>query len=164
MLSMQFALEIEAAMSNKVTELSGITSLKNSPVISLFENFQKEFLQLLVDASKIDVDSHSYPPVNETKLLGSDTTWQTAMGSIDTSADNINVLLTLWSVYTAIDKSHQFYQQAATNSPHPQTRLFFSSLSHVKKLLRRKLDGVIQIYYNHLWGELGFAPFLLGKD
>lgn len=163
MLPIQFALNLETAINHKITEMKEISQSGSLPAITLLENFQTAFLELLAKASTIDIDSVPYPTVDETRLLAADAAWQTAAQSIVIESE-LPMLLALWSVTAAVDKALQFYQQAAVNSAHPQTRLFFNSLSHVKKILRRRLDGIIQIYHNHYWGELGFAPFSLGKD
>lgn len=161
MLPIQFAIELETAINSQLTGMSAPTT---EPVVSLLRTCQINFLALLSAASTINIDSDPYPPVTESQLLGSDTAWRQLTLQIDTANANLQVLTTLWSIYIIIDKTTQFYQQAAANSAQPQTRLFFSSLTHVKKILRRRLDGIIQIYYNHYWGEIGFAPFALGKD
>ncbi|WP_371369195.1 hypothetical protein SRRS_24710 [Sporomusa rhizae] len=158
----QFALEIETAISSEIASLADIVT-ENLPFITLLEQFQDGFLQLLFAAEATNIDIAHYPNVDETKLLGLDTAWQEAINPSKINT-NIKVLTKLWAVYTAIDKSVQFYHQAALNNAHPQTRIFFSSLSHVKKILQRRVNGIIQVYDNHYWGELGFAPFMLGKN
>ncbi|HWR44453.1 hypothetical protein [Sporomusa sp.] len=164
MLPIQFALELESSINIYVAGLSDAAATGIAPLIALINSSQKEFLQLLSVASAINIDTAPYPDVNETKLLGSDSSWQQVNQNTAAADVSMTELTTLWAIYTAIDKSIQFYQQAASNSAHPQTRLFYSSLCQVKKILRRRIDGHIQIYYNHYWGHLGFAPFILGKD
>ena len=162
MLPIQFAIELETAINSQLTKLS--VPADTASIISLIHNCQMNFLELLSAADAINIDTAPYPPVTEAQLLGPDTAWQQLTLHTDTTNASLQVFTTLWPIYMAIDKTAQFYQQAAANSAQPQTRLFFSSLSHVKKILRRRLDGIIQIYYNHYWGEIGFAPFVLGKD
>jgi hypothetical protein len=164
MLPIQFALELENSICNQIAGLSHTAHPGNTQVISLITSFQKELLQLLSMANQIDIDNASYPTIDETHLLGPDSQWQEVTKNTVAVSTSLQTSVTLWSIYATMDKSLQFYQQAATNSAHPQTRLFFSSLSHVKKILLRRLDGIIKIYDNHYWGNLGFAPFLLGKD
>jgi hypothetical protein len=164
MLHIQFALELETLISNQLVKLSKTGANETMAVIELIRQSQTEFTQLLTLVKTIDIDSVPYPGVSENQLLGSDTAWQQVTRSVAAAGISFEGLGVYWSLYTAIDKAAQFYQQAAVNSAHPQSRLFFSSLSQVKKILRRRLDGIIHIYYNHFWGELGFAPFILGKD
>lgn len=160
----QFALEIETAIGSEIASITDIVT-GNFPFIILLKQFQDGFLQLLLAAEETNIDMTQYPIVDENKLLGSDIVWQEAINpsKINTNI-NITVLSKLWAINTAIDKSVQFYHQAAINSAHPQTRIYFSSLSHIKKILQRRMNGIIQIYDNHYWGELGFAPFMLGKN
>ncbi len=164
MLPIQFALELETSISDQIATSSGTATDAIAPVIALVEGSQVKFTLLLSSTNTMKVDIVPYPVVDESQLLGPDTAWQQLSQNIIAANASLQDLTILWSIYTTIDKSVQFYQQAATNSAYPQARLFFSSLNHTKKILRRKLAGIIQIYYNHYWGELGFAPFLLGKD
>ncbi|WP_371370948.1 hypothetical protein [Sporomusa aerivorans] len=164
MLPIQFALELETIIAGQLAKLIETTPAETAPVLTLLHQSQTEFTKLLTRAQTVDVDSAVYPPVTEAQLLGLDTSWQQINQKLKAGDLSLDGLTAYWSLYTAVDKTAQFYQQAAANSAHPQTQLFFSSLSHVKKILRRRFDGIIHIYYNHLWGELGFAPFILGKD
>lgn len=162
MLPLHFAIELETAINSQLTTLAAPADI--IPVITLIHSCQMNFLALLSSAGAINIDSAPYPLVTEDQLLGSDTSWQQLTLHTDATNASLQVFTTLWPIYMATDKTVQFYQQAAANSAQPQTRLFFSSLSHVKKILCRRLGGIIQIYYNHYWGEIGFAPFVLGKD
>lgn len=162
MLPIQFAIELETSI---ISHLDKVTVTEDVvTIISLIHTFEKKFLDLLVAANTINVDMAVYPPVNESDLLGKDLVWQQLTSPKEVTNASLQSLLTLWHTSMEIDKTVQFYQQAATNSAHPQTRLFFNSLSHVKKILLRRLNGIIQSYNNYYWGKLGFAPFLLGKD
>lgn len=162
MLPIQFAIEFETAITSQLLEISVAADIV--PIITLIQRCQNEFVALLSTANTINIDIASLPPVNESQLLGADVAWQQYVVNQEVTNANMQIVLTLWSVYTVIEKSAQFYQQAATNSPHPQERLFFNSLSHVKRILLRRLSGIVQSYSNYYWGKLGFAPFMLGKD
>jgi hypothetical protein len=162
MLPIQFAIEFETAITNQMHEIAVTADIV--PLITLIQRCQTEFVALLSTANTINIDIAAFPPVNESQLLGADTAWQQFTVNKEAANAGMQTLLTLWSIYTVIDKTAQLYQQAATNSPHPQTRLFFNSLSHIKRILLRRLSGIIQSYNNYYWGELGFAPFMLGKD
>lgn len=162
MLPIQFAIEIETAIINQVTMLDAPADIAS--LISLIEQSQKASLELLAVANTVNIDIAAYPEVNESELLGSDTVWQQLTLPKEVTNASLQMLITLWQLSIEIDKTAQFYQQAATNSAHPQSRLFFNSLSHVKRILLRRLNGIIQMYCNYYWGELGFAPFMLGKD
>ena len=162
MLPIHFAIELETAISSQLLKPAAPADIV--PIITLIHNCQMNFLELLSAANTVNIDIAPYPLVTEDQLLGPDTSWQQLTLHTDATNASLQVFTTLWPIYMATDKTVQFYQQAAANSAQPQTRLFFSSLSHVKKILCRRLDGIIQIYYNHYWGEIGFAPFALGKD
>jgi hypothetical protein len=162
MLPIQFAIELETALSNQLTKLSATDDMV--PLLTPIRQCQGEFLELLSVAKTVDIDIAVYPQVKESQLLGPDTVWQQFTVQKDVTNTGVQVLITLWQISSLIDKTVQFYQQAATNSAHPHTRLFFNSLCHVKRILHRRFNGIIQIYCNHYWGELGFAPFMLGKD
>ena len=162
MLPMQFAIELETAIIGHLEELTATEEA--GTIISLISASQKKFLELLESANTINIDMAAYPPVDEADLLGKDSTWQQLTLQKEVTNASLPMLLVFWQISIEIDKTAQFYQQAASNSAHPQTRLFLNSLSHVKKILLRRLNGIIQGYSNYYWGELGFAPFLLGKD
>ncbi|QDR80651.1 hypothetical protein [Sporomusa termitida] len=164
MLPLQFALELETALNNQITLLSANTG--PLPAMALINKFQENFYALLTVASATDVNIDKYPVVETTGLLGSDSDWQQFTHRDKPATDSVNLpaLTALWSVYTLFDRSAQYYQQAAANSAHPATRLFFHSLAETKKMMRRRLAGIIQSLLNHYWGQLGFAPFMLGKE
>ena len=164
MLPFQFALELEAALNNQITLLSANAGLV--PSMTIISRFQQNFHTLLTAASAVNVDTHRYPAVDTAVLLGSDSDWQQLMARNKQETDPVSLpaLTALWSVYTLFDRSAQYYQQAAANNPHPATRLFFHSLAETKKIMRGRLAGIIQSLLNHYWGQLGFAPFILGKE
>jgi hypothetical protein len=163
-LPIQFALELETAINKKIDPLLETAEL--FPVITLINSFQQGFFKLLIIAKSIDVDTAKYPVVEASELLGSDTAWQQLALQPTPSevVENMDTLTTLWSICSLIDRSTQYYQQAAANNAHPATRLFFHSLAESKKIIRGRLAGIIHLMYNQYWGQLGFAPFMLGKD
>lgn len=149
--------EIEAVIRQAPGELQ--------PFWEAIGKFQVEFELLLDRAQYINVDSGRYPMVDSAALLGSDDAWQKIRQNFAIVSDkNISSLTALWMTYALVEKSGQFYQQAAANSAHPSTRLFFGSLAETKNMLRRRIDGLMRVLYNEIWAEIGFAPFLLGKD
>lgn len=164
MMPIQFAIELETSLSRQVAMLHETASVGTAAVLELVKDSQTKFLKILSELNTMESDTIRYPVVTESQLLGADAAWQRATENIADTKANLQELIGLWSIYVIIDKSVQFYQQTAANSAHPHARLFFNSLSHVKKILYRRLGGIIQIYYNYYWGELGFAPFILGKD
>lgn len=164
MVPLQFALELETALNNQLAILAAHTG--SLPAMTLVNTFQEKFYALLTVASTVDIDIARYPVVEAAELLGSDSDWQqfTAQAKPGTDPVNLPALTALWSIYTLIDRSAQYYQQAAANNAHPAARLFFHSLAETKKILRGRLAGIIQSSVNYYWGQLGFAPFMLGKE
>ncbi|WP_425061011.1 hypothetical protein SCACP_17780 [Sporomusa carbonis] len=165
MLPIQFAIELETALNKQIELVSDTVQAEFTPLITLISGFQRQFLQLLSDASTVNIDREQYPAVNQDRLLGPDVAWRQFTGQNTSIIEtNTQTITAIWSIYALIDRSAQYYLQAATNSAHPATGLFFHSLSQIKKILKGRLAGVIQMLYNHYWGKLGFAPFVLGKD
>ncbi len=161
----QFAAILEAQIRQEVEVVMAQSPPELQAVVGAVGTFQAG-IELLVDrAQYVDVDSGSYPDVNAAALLGPDSVWQEAAARLGTSGESTVVgLASLWFLIVLTEKSGQYYQQAALNSAHPATRLFFSSLAEVKSMLRRRLDGLLRQLYNAAWTQVGFAPFVLGKD
>jgi hypothetical protein len=161
----QFAANLEAQIRQEVEVVMAQSPPELQAVVTAVGAFQAG-IELLVDrAQYVDVDSGRYPEVNAAALLGPDGVWQEATASLgDWRESTVVGLASLWFLIVLTEKSGQYYQQAALNSAHPATRLFFSSLAEVKGMLRRRLDGLLRQLYNAAWTQVGFAPFVLGKD
>lgn len=161
----QFAAAMEASIRQETERIADQAPAGMEPVLSAVAAFQAEFELLIDRAQYTNVDTGSYPEINPATLLGADGGWQAAGGPLKTAAgENIAVLTTLWQLSSLVEKSGQFYQQAALNSAHPSSRLYLSSLAEVKVMLRRRLDSLQRVVYNEVWAAVGFAPFVLGKD
>ncbi|MDR3591895.1 MAG: hypothetical protein P4N41_19750 [Negativicutes bacterium] len=149
--------EMEAVIQQAPDELQ--------PFLAAVGKFQAGFELLLDRAQYTDVDAGRYPGVDSAALLGGDEVWQKILRDFSAATEkNLFSLTALWMTQALVEKSGQFYQQAAANSAHPATRLFFASLAETKHMLRRRVDGLMRVIYNSVWAEIGFAPFLLGKD
>lgn len=160
-----FAARLEAQVRLEGEALSAQAPAELKPVLDAFGKFQAEFELMLDRAQYTDVDTGRYPAVDSDVLLGPDSGWQVSAGRLGAAGDGaVPGLTVLWMLHTMAEKTGQFYQQAAANSAHPATRLFLGSLAEVKGMLRRRLDGQLRVLYNAAWGEVGFAPFMLGKD
>lgn len=160
----QLALSMETCICKEIKEL-----LKNAPneIAPLFEAIHKTQtqLELLINtAMHINIDTEPFPVV-DVAILGTNASWKALNDNYaNTSKTSIEDLISLWKIYTLIEKTAQFYQQSALNSPHPAAKLFFTSLSEIKHMLRRRIQGILQIMYNHIWSEIGFSPIVFGKD
>jgi hypothetical protein len=161
----QFAANLEAQIRQETEAVMAQSPAGLQAVVAAVGAFQAG-IELLVDrAQYVDVDSGSYPEVKAAELLGPDSVWREATAKLGEAGDStVPGLASLWFLIVLTEKSGQYYQQAALNSAHPSTRLFFSSLAEVKGMLRRRLDGLLRQLYNATWTEVGFAPFVLGKD
>jgi hypothetical protein len=160
----EFANSLETVLLRQLESFSGDVSPELQPLLRSLQNSQATFLECLTLAAAVNVDSEPYPSVAVTILPGSDTVWQKQTAEFATAAKSSQDLVALWAIYTALDKTAQFYRQAALNTPHPLTRLFWGSLAETKSLMRRRVDGVLRIMYNNIWEQIGFAPFVLGRE
>jgi|GEM_PF-2245435 len=165
MLPIDFSLELETAINKQISLIASSTEEGMAPVWPLVDRFQQAFLQLLADAAVVDIDQANYPLVDAVILFGPDAAWQqlTKPAPATMPEADMQRLVALWSIYALIDKSAQYYQQAAANTAHLATQIFFHSLYESKNILRIRFAGIIQAAYNQYWGKLGFAPFVLGK-
>lgn len=70
----------------------------------------------------------------------------------------------LWTLYALYDRTFQYYRQASHNTPQPTDKYFYSSLAEVKNIVRRRIDAASRVLSNEVWGQVGFAPFIIGKE
>ena len=159
-----FAAAMEGTIRQELELISKRSSSQLQPFWEMVSKFQAEFELLLDKAQYTNIDTHSYPVVDASILLGADNVWQEIVYNFGQAEKNNTDMAVLWMMQAATEKSGQFYIQAAANSAHPSTRIFFSSLAEAKNMLRRRFDKMLRILYNENWGNLGFAPFILGKD
>ncbi|MBP2650059.1 MAG: hypothetical protein H6Q74_884 [Firmicutes bacterium] len=165
MKELRFAVALEASIRKELEDINRQALPELCPVVQIVSKFQAEFELLLDRACSTDVDLGKYPEIDAALLLGSDQDWQQAVKNFsDTNNKALANLTLLWRVLALIENSQQYYQQAALNSPYPLTKLFLSSLTQTKLILRRRLDGVLRAMYNEVWSSVGFAPFVFGKD
>jgi hypothetical protein len=164
MTSFEFALSMETCITNEVKNLFNDAPDELIPLIEIIYRIQKEYKRLIDTAIIIKIDSESFPDI-DISIIGNDVDWKDLASIYGNTSDlAIEKLISFWKLYTLIEKSAQFYQQAALNSPHPAEKLFFASLAEIKHILRRRMKGILQIMYNHIWAEIGFAPIVIGKD
>lgn len=163
---LRFAAALEAQIRQEVEVVMAQAPAELQPLVTAVGSFQAGLELLLDRAQGTDVDTGRYPEVNAAALLGADEVWREAAARLADPGPGKTVpgLASLWYLHALTAKSGEYYHQAALNSAHPATRLFFSSLAEVKAMLRRRLDGVLRALYNAAWAEVGFAPFMLGKD
>lgn len=160
-----FAAAMEASIRQEIEHFTKQAPSELNALLGIVGKFQVEFELLLDRAQCTDINTGRYPAVDATLLLGSDDDWQVVVQKFAAAQDKTAANLTLlWMIHSLVEKSGQFYQQAGLNSAHPSTRLFMSSLTETKNMLRRRIDGVLRVMYNEIWSDIGFAPVQLGKD
>ncbi|MBP1764450.1 MAG: hypothetical protein H6Q65_1508 [Firmicutes bacterium] len=158
----QIARDLENTFQRQLDLFSGISSPWLVSIMHYLQNVQGLFLENLSEAAIVNVDTANYPSL-EASLINENTEWNEMVENLP-SLKTTEDLVLLWSIYAAFDKLEQFYRQAALNSPHPLTRAYFQSLSENKMLFRRRIGGFLRILYNDVWGKIGFAPFVLGRE
>jgi hypothetical protein len=162
---MRFAAAMEASIRQQLELISQQAPTELQPVFGALNRFQVEFELLIDRVQYTDADGGNFPPVEAAQLLGADDIWQQTLQRFAAVPDKDAANLTmLWMVHSLMDKSAQFYQQAAGNKAHPGVRLMLSSLAEIKNMQRRRIGGLLRVMYNQVWADVGFAPFALGKD
>jgi len=158
----QIARDLEIAFQRQLDLFSGISSPWLVSIVHYLQKVQGLFLANLAEAAIINVDMAKYPSL-EALLISENAEWNKMVEKLPPLKTTEDLVI-LWSIYAAFDKLEQFYRQAALNSPHPLTRAYFQSLSENKTLFRRRIDGFLRSLYNDVWGKIGFAPFVLGRE
>jgi hypothetical protein len=163
--SIEFAIIMETSVRQEFENVRREAPAELLPLLNLLLTLQTEYILLLEKAQIINGNTGNYPQPDDTALISSEADWQELVSAFAAvSPKQPLALTTLWMICALSEKSSQFYQQAATNTPYQTTRLFLSSLAQIKNMLKRRINGVMRIMHNDVWGEVGFAPFLLGKD
>lgn len=158
----EMAIEIE---KNSIVNLTKLMQDEKPELKTVFEAIvaqQKYFIAVLAGSKTIEQTQGKYPEI-ATDGVFDENNWQQAVHSLLQSNSKTEHITSLWMMYTVIEKSCQFYQQAGANTVFTPTKLFLSSLSQLKSLQRRRLDALLRTVYNEMWEAVGFAPVLLGK-
>lgn len=160
-----FALELELAIEKTLTEFRPRCTDKLFNMLDMLVASQQEFVNVLTQADVTTPGRESFPVIETVRVVGAEETWRlvTATFRADEQPETSNITV-LWSVCACIDRSAQFYAQAAQNSASPQSRLFFGSLAELKQMLRRKVDGILRVNENQVWSVVGFPPGRLSKE
>lgn len=162
MTAYEFALSLENGLHNEIEDLLEKHSITTNTLLKIIYENQKNVIDLINAASRLQIDIAVFPSL-DASLLNDATSWN-AITDEYKSSFIIEELFIYWKINALIEKNAQFYQQAALNSPYPSEKIFFSSLAEIKYILKRRIQGVLQIMYNHIWGEIGFNPILFGKE
>lgn len=155
-----FAADLERNTLSVLNKMLEGASKELHPVIHMLLYVQKGWNELLQLLEKED-----YPEPNAAVLAGSEKEWLQVMASLkQVEFKNTDDLILFWMLYALAERTLQYYQQAAANSAYPAARQFFTALCQCKLLQKKRIDSIMRILYNHAWAEVGFAPFVLGKD
>ena len=156
-----YAIELEKQVDNTLVLLSDKAIEDIQLLCSILRNHEAEITTVL--SSTLN-NANSFPQINLTELVN-DVEWDKVITRLNS---NPRVLLAqqpmLWILHTLYDRQFQFYYQAGQNSPKLDAKVFMSSLAQVKNLVRRRLEVISRVASNEAWGQLGFAPFVLGKE
>ncbi len=158
----KIAHDLEIAFQRQLDLYSGISSPWLASIVHYLQKVQVLFLENLSEAANVNVDTTKYPLLADT-FVDENADWKKLISELP-AVNTIEDLVILWSIYASFDKLEQFYRQAGLNSPHPLTRAYFQSLSENKALFRRRIDGFLRSLSNDVWGKIGFAPFVLGRE
>ena len=159
----QIALSMETAIKEELeVQLNNSQVPELRPLVELLIKGQISILQVLSQASN---DTFAYNPIEiSEKILGNDNVWKEAATIKNNTSSSSSCLVQLWILSSLLDKSSQYYRQTALNSAYQQSKLFFNSIAEVKVIQKRRIDSVLRSIYNIIWGDVGFAPFSLGRS
>lgn len=158
-----FALRLEQALQSEMERLAAITTGENQAVwqyaVSLIQQGILVLQSLTEKAGGVD-----YPENIIEQLSGSSAAWQQLTQNWKVERKPAVIWLQLAAVQSALDKSGQFYQQAAIHSPFPQEKQFWQEFAQARHIMRRRLEAIWRLESNTIWEELGFAPLVFGKE
>lgn len=162
--SLTFSASMENSISEVLQELRGGCSPEINRVLDSLLRFHGEFERLMSEVKELP-ENQPWPELSAADFVGTDEVWRELTGSINPgTSPNTADYATLWCIHALLDKSAQFYQQAARqNLPEPE-RLFLSSVAELKLMLRRRIDAVERVVANQVWKAVGFPPGLLGRE
>ncbi|WP_346354526.1 hypothetical protein [Azotosporobacter soli] len=145
MKAIQIAVELEKQVIEQLMRLGQAASLY------WLSEKEEEIVKLLQTLADKDPAKCMYPEFSAE--------WAEHMPHDEWESDSLRTTMDLLNLVWLLEKTVQFYQQAAKNSPYPSQQFFFSSLSKWKLLLRKRVEGVAKHAHSQLWQELGFSPF-----
>lgn len=155
-----YAIELETVIRDSYKDFEKFSELKE--IINLLSKFENNIIALLKNVQT--VNDNTYPIIDVRDYSWIDNDFKKALNQFAYKDNADRLLVALWMIYAAAERSAQFYQQAVLNSAHPVSKMFFTSLYELKSMIRRRLDGVIRILHNEAWAKVGFATFTLSKE
>lgn len=145
MKTVEFALALEETLAEK------LETFKDDALLRWVSEKEKEVLGLLQEVADCEPQKHMYPAL--------DPEWANLPPEIEMREYSLPETLELLNLVWLMQKTAQYYQQAANDTPYPSQQIFFASLQQWKLLLRKRLEGAARHAHSRLWQELGFSPF-----
>ncbi len=145
MKTVEFALALEARLVEK------LVAFEDDALLRWVSEKEQEVLKLLQGVAACEPQKHMYPAL--------EAEWANLPSELEPREYSLAETLELLNLVWLMQKTAQFYQQAANHTPYPSQQIFFASLHQWKLLLRKRLEGAARHAHSRLWGELGFSPF-----
>lgn len=162
MQGLAYAVKMEAALRQFLENNRLVWPAFLLPIIDDLTNLQSQ-LELILDKAASCADPARLPAVNFTALTGPQSVATFSNNVPDDDNTIAAAILVLWMLSGSLERMAQYYSQAAANSAHPTQQLFCRSLTEVKKISHRRVDGLLRVLYNRVWQRVGFAPYVLVK-
>lgn len=160
--ALNYAIEMEKQNRDLLRLFEGSAHQELVCLISILTKHQDAIIEILANAA----GSASKPlAVGNAASLFDDTLWRQSVARISENPKSlVSQAGVFWMIYALYDKSFQYYQQASQNSPMPTDKYFLTSLAEIRRVTKLRIDTVIRVLSNEVWGQIGFAPFVLGKE
>ena len=162
--AIQYAIELETHIKNMIAVISTGSDQQMIMLANVLSKHQIKTIELL---RTIQAEKGNFDPQAKVSALLDDPEWHEAINGISGEGAGRNVVsqsCNLWMLYALYDKTFQYYRQASQNTPQPTAKYFYSSFAEVKNIIRRRLDAASRVLSNEVWGQIGFAPFIIGKE
>lgn len=160
--AIRYAIEMETQINKMVQLTAAEADRERMLLVEVLIKHQGKMLEVLLAAEKAGAKYHSQI---EIPALFDEAKWQEAMADMIIHPESlVSQLSLLWMLQALYDKSFQYYRQAGYNTPMPAAKYFYSSLAEVKNMIRRRIDAASHVLSNEVWGEIGFAPYVIGKE
>lgn len=160
-----YALIMENSIKQEVMFRLQNGPLQLKPLLETISTCQEAFIDILQNTfDKGNLSTYSEQDAIQTLFETIRLENKFEINSNDTTELVMNLYMTLSTLSIIIERSLQFYRQAANNSAYEYEKIFFNSLAEQKKVLKRRIESALRIVYNSLWSQVGFAPFIFGKE
>ncbi|MPM48924.1 hypothetical protein SDC9_95651 [bioreactor metagenome] len=162
----RYAFIMENSIRQEVILRMQNDTMQLKPILEMVSTCQETLINILQQViSKVDLST--YPELNALQVLF-DTNWtenfKFEICKGETTEQLMDLYMNLSALSSITERSLQFYRQAANNSAYEYEKIFFNSLAEQKKVIKRRIDSALRVVYNSLWSQVGFAPFIFGKE